>query len=492
VIGQVLLVAMLAIPLIGAGVTWRTNSVIVAHVVTVVTHVLVLCLALVLLGLLLGGSPPRAFGNLLYLDDLGGIVLLIVAAVGLTSSVYSVGYLRHEVHEGAVKPAEVRRYYALLHVFVFTMLVSAVSGNLGILWTAIAGTTIASAPLVDFYGSRDPLEAAWKYIVLTTAGSMVALFGFLVLYQAGVHVLGQSYDFSFPVLAGVAGRLPQAAALTAFLLVLVGFGAKAGLAPMHTWLPDAHSQAPSPICALLSGVELNCAMLGILRVYALTAPAAGPGRLRIALLAFGIFSLLVAVTFLLSQRDFKRLLAYSSIEHMGLIAVGVGIGVPLAVFGSLLQMVNHAFTKSLMFFATGNLLLRFRTRTIASVGGLARDMPGTAALVLFGGLAIAGAPPFNLFISEFSIVAGAASSRQWVPAVTVAVLLVIGFLAIVAPLNRMVFSSSVTPGQVAGAEINWVALLPAYVSLAIVLMLGLWVPGPLHDLLAGAAKVISP
>ena len=488
----ILLPLMLAVPLVGAVTAWFMPSPRAGHLVTVSSHTVVLALALGLLAMLLGGTPLTALGNWLYLDDLGGIVLLIVAVVGLTSAVYSVGYLRHELHEAAVRPGEVRRYYALLHMFVFTMLASAVAGNLGILWTAIAATTIASAPLVDFYGSRDPLEAAWKYIVLTTAGSMVALFGFLLLYQAGVHVLGRSYDFTFAVMAGVAGQLPASAAISAFLLVLVGFGAKAGLAPMHTWLPDAHSQAPSPICALLSGIELNCAMLGIFRVYALTAPAAGPARLRLALLVFGIFSLLIAVTFLVSQRDFKRLLAYSSIEHMGLIAVGLGIGAPLAVFGSLLQMVNHAFTKSLMFFATGNLLLRFRTRTIASVGGLARDMPATAALVLAGALAIAGAPPFNLFVSEFSIVAGAATSRQWVPALVVAVLLVIGFVAVVAPFNRMVFSPAAPDREVAVAEINRVALVPAYASLVIVLVLGLWVPGPLHDLITGAMKVLSP
>jgi len=491
-IDTVLLLLLLGIPILGAGLSWFLRPPLILHGVTVATHLVVLGAALLLIARLLSGEHPHAFGNWLYLDYLGGVVLLIVAGVGFTAAVYSIGYLHHELKEKAVRDDELRRYYALLHLFTFTMLVSSVSGNLGVLWTAIAATTIASAPLVDFYGSREPLEAAWKYILLTTAGSMVALLGFLILYQAGVHVLGRSYDFAFPVLGPVAGQLPAAAASTAFLLVLVGLGTKAGLAPMHTWLPDAHSQAPSPICALLSGVELNCAMLGIFRVYSLTFPAAGVGHLRLALLIFGILSVLVAVTFLITQRDFKRLLAYSSIEHMGLVAVGLGVGVPLAVFGSLLQMINHALAKSLMFFATGNLLLRFRTREIGSVGGLARDMPATAAIVLAGGLAIAGAPPFNLFISEFSIIAGAATSHQWVPALVVAALLVVGFLAILAPFNRMVFSVPKAGNGIAAAEINFVALLPAYVTLALVLLLGFWIPGPLHDLLQGAAKVLLP
>ncbi|MHB8613619.1 MAG: proton-conducting transporter transmembrane domain-containing protein [Candidatus Dormibacteraceae bacterium] len=489
--GQILLVVLLAIPLAGAVATWLVRPVAVLHGITAVTHSAVLGVSIVLLARLLNGKAPHAFGNLLLLDPLGGVVLLIVGGVGFTSAVYSIGYLHDELQTGAVRPRELRRYYALLHVFVFTMLLSAVSGNLGVLWTAIAATTIASAPLVDFYGSRDPLEAAWKYIVLTTAGSMVALFGLLVLYQDGVHVLGQTYDFSFPVVAGIASKLPAAGALTAFLLVLIGFGTKAGLAPMHSSVPDAHSQAPSPICALLSGVELNCAILGILRVFALTAPAAGLGHLRLALVLLGLFSLLVGVVFLISQRDFKRLLVYSSIEQMGLIALGVGIGAPLAVFGAMLQMVNHALAKSLMFFATGNVLLRFRTRAMAEVSGLVGTMPATAVLTIVGGLAIAGAPPFSLFVSEFSIIAGATRSNQTIAAAIAALLLVIAFIAIVAPLNRMSFSAPTAVNGVA-AEISLVALVPGYLSLAAVILFGVWIPSPLHDLLAGAARLVAP
>ncbi|MBO0682381.1 MAG: hydrogenase 4 subunit F, partial [Candidatus Dormibacteraeota bacterium] len=460
---ETMLLVLLAVPLAGAVATLTARRAAVLHALTVVSHTVVLAIALDLVAEVLRGSRPRAFGNWLYLDDLGALILVIVACVGFTAALYSVGYLRHELSQGAVEVRELRRYYPLLHVFLFTMLLTSVAGNLGVLWTAIAGTTIASAPLVDFYGSRDPLEAAWKYILLTTAGSMVALFGFLVLYQAGVPSLGQSYDFSFPTLARVAPHLPQAAAGSAFFLVLVGFGTKAGLAPMHSWLPDAHSQAPSPICALLSGVELNCAMLGILRVFALSAPAAGAGRLRLGFLVLGVASILIAVAFLVSQRDFKRLLAYSSIEQMGLVAVGIGLGAPLAVLGGLLQMVTHAFTKSLMFFATGNLLLRYRTRTISSVTGLVRAMPATAVLALAGALAIAGAPPFGIFTSEFSIVAGAVASHQWAVTVLVVAPLVVGFLALIWPFNRMVLSRAEAVGEVGASELNGLTLIPAYV-----------------------------
>lgn len=489
---QLLILTLLGVPIAGAALTWSMRADTAWHGVGIGTHTAVLAVALLLLDRLLKKGSFGALGGWLYLDHLGGIVLLIVAGVGFAAALYSVGYLRHERRQGALSGGELRRYYALLHLFTFTMLLSTVSGNLGLLWTAIAATTIASAPLVDFYGSAEPLEAAWKYILLTTAGAMVALLGFLVLYQAGTASLGPSYDFSTTTLAQIAPRIPPAAAITAFSLVLVGLGTKAGLAPMHTWLPDAYSQAPSPICALLSGAELNCAMLGILRVFAVTAPAAGADRLRLPLMGLGLLSLAVGVIFLVSQQDFKRLLAYSSIEHMGLITLGLGIGGPLALFGALFQMVNHAFTKSLMFFATGNLLLRFRTRSVPSVTGVVRLMPATAVATMAGALGIAGAPPFGLFSSELSIVVGAVQRHAWLPVLLIPLLLLVAFLAMLAPFNRMVFSRQASSGDVAAGELNPYALVPAYLALIVALILGVWVPEPLRRLLAQAVAGLSP
>lgn len=490
--GTVLLMVLLALPLAASGACWLLRGAHRLYLITALESVAVLGVGLALLGLLLGGAPPAAFAGWLHLDDLGGLVLLIIVSIGFAVGLYSIGYFHHELEAGAVSERELRRFYALLHLFAFTMLLAAVAGNLGVLWTAIAGTTIASAPLVDFYGSHEPLEAAWKYIVLTTAGSMVGLFGFILLYSGGVAVLGADYDFSFTTLLAAAPRLSGPLMTVSFLLVLVGLGTKAGLAPMHTWLPDAHGQAPSPVCALLSGVELNCAMLGILRVFALAAPSAGTGTLRLAMLVFGGISIAVAVTFLLIQRDYKRLLAYSSVEQMGMITLGVGVGAPLAVFGALFQMLAHGLAKSLLFFSTGNLLLRFRTREMSRVGGIVRTMPATAVLVVAGGFAIAGAPPFGLFPAEVSILAGAFGSRQWVPGGLLALALVVGFLALVGALGRMVFSRGPRAADIAAAEVNLWTLVPAYLLLAAVLVLGVWVPGPLHTLVLGGARVLRP
>jgi len=486
----VLLVAVVAAPLFAAivSIVCATRyQIALALVLQAVTF----GLAVTLIARILQVGRIDALAHWLYLDSLSSVVMLVVAIVSVLATVYSAGYLRHELQEGVVKTSELRKYFVLFHLFVFAMLLVTISGNLGLLWTAISATTLASAPLVDFYGSHEPLEAAWKYIVLTVAGSLLALLGLLLLYQSGVGPLGNSYDFSIPVLAGAASHLSPTLAATAFLLILVGFGTKAGLAPMHTWLPDAHSQAPSPICAMLSGAELNCAMLGIFRVYSLTAAAAGAATLRTGLLVFGLLSMIVAVVFLISQRNFKRLLAYSSVEQMGLISVGVGLGTPLALIGALLLMVTHGFTKCLMFFATGNLLLRFRTTTIPEIQGVVRAMPWTALLLVGGALAIAGAPPFGVFISEFSIIAGAFAGHLWVLGALIAALLLLGFIPLVAPFHRMTFSNAETGGEVAQAELSVVTLLPALALLGAVLVIGVWIPDPLDQLLHHAAAVLT-
>jgi hydrogenase-4 component F len=487
-----MLVALLLCPLVAGLASWLPLPRRYLFGLSLASQLAVLAVALVLIRRVLAVDSIAAVRGWLWLDPLSGLVMLVVALVTVAAGLYSVGYLGHEASERVVGRADLSRYFGLLNLFSFTMLLTTVAGNLGLLWTAVSATTLASAPLVDFYGSREPLEAAWKYLVLTVAGSLIALFGFLLLYQSAVGPLGGSHPFTVPAMATVATRLAAAPAAAAFLLILVGFGAKAGLAPMHTWLPDAHSQAPSPVCALLSGAELNCAMLAIFRVLALVTPAAGGLHLRGALLGFGLLSLLVGVLLLVSQRNFKRLLAYSSIEQMGMVATGVALGVPLAVVGGLLQMLSHGLAKALMFCASGNLLLRFRTTSVDEVSGAVRQMPATAVLLVAGALAIAGAPPFGLFVSELSIVSGAFRGGAWAVGALVSVLLVVAFWALVGPFHRMTFSAAGFPRDIGWAELNPLALLAPSLLLAAVLVLGVWVPSPLQDLIQGAVRVVSP
>jgi hydrogenase-4 component F len=487
-----LLIAMLALPLVAAAVSALVRSDQARYALVIPTCVAMFGLALALIARMLGHGPIRAFDDWLYLDDLGAVVLLVVMFVSTAAGAYSIAYFRSPAQGHVLHAGELRKYFLLFYLFVFTMALATVSGNLALLWTAVTATTFAAAPLVDFYGSRDPLEAAWKFLILAVAGELIALLGFLLLYASGIAALGSAYNFTVPVLHAAGPQLSSSLAALGFLLVLVGFGTKAGLAPMHTWLPDAHSQAPAPVCSMLSGAELSCAMLAILRVLALVTPAVGgqAGGLRSALLAFGLLSMTVGVVFLVSQQNFKRLLAYSSVEQMGLIAAGIGLGVPVAVFGALLQMLAHSLAKCLMFFNTGNLLLRFRTTTISEVRGVVRVAPATAVLVLAGALAIAGAPPFGLFISEFSIVRGALGAKAWGAGGLIVVLLLVGFIALLAPFSRMTFGDADGSQLETRADVGFALLVPGYVLLAGVLILGVWIPGPLHSLLEGATREV--
>ena len=491
-INSTLLIAVLAIPL-GAGfASLLLANDRIRYAIVLPACLATLAVALTLIARLLGTGPMQVFGGWLYFDDLNAVVLLVVVAVATMAGAYSIAYFRSPAQGHVLRVGELRKYFVLFHMFVFTMVLVTVAGNLALLWTATTATTFAAAPLVDFYGSREPLEAAWKFLILAVAGELIALLGFLLLYASGIAVLGPSFNFSIPVLGAAGLHLSPTLAASAFLLVLVGFGTKAGLAPMHTWLPDAHSQAPAPVCAMLSGAELNCAMLVIVRVLSLVTPSAHAqiGTLHAALFGFGLFSMIVGVIFMVSQRNFKRLLAYSSVEQMGLIAAGFGIGAPLAVVGALLQMVTHSMAKSLMFFNSGNVLLRFRTVTMSDVRGMVRVAPATAVLMLAGALAIAGAPPFGLFVSEFTIISGAITSHAWAAGVSIAVLLLIGFLALMGPFNRMVFGDGDSATLPPRSDLGAVVLAPGYLLLAAVLLLGVWVPGPLHSLLLGASQVV--
>ncbi len=432
-------------------------------------------------------------GDWLYADALSILVLLVVAFVNFTAALYSIGYLREDMREQDMTRGEalrhLRRYYVLFNLFVFSMLVVPISNSLGVLWIAIEGTTLASLFLVSFYGTGEALEAAWKYVIIGSVGIALALFGTILAYYSAVQVLGTSYNLNWSVLAPVAAHLDPGVMRLAFLFIVVGFGTKAGLAPMHTWLPDAHSEAPSPISALLSGVLLNCAFYGILRYYALAVPSLGHGYPSALLLVFGLLSLLVAALLIFRQRDYKRLLAYSSVEHMGIIALGVAFGGTLGLFGALLQIINHAITKSLMFFASGQVLLKYETKDMNRVSGVIKLMPVTGTFLLLGGLALTGSPPFGIFVSEFSILsAGFRQGFTWA-AIVMLVLIALVFIGILFFLNGMVFGKA--PDSTKPGEISYLSLLAMAISMVLVVGLGFFIPQPINDLLHQAAAVLG-
>jgi hydrogenase-4 component F len=352
-------------------------------------------------------------GRYLRADGLSSFFLMGVGFISGLVLVYASGYLRHMGEERFSSP---RWFYSLVFLFLFTMISVCLSANLGFLWIMMEGTTLASALLVGFYNTEGAVEAGWKYLVVCTVGIAFALFGTIVLFLAAVKAgMNPAAALDWVSLMDAAPRIgfdPHLVKL-AFVFVIVGYGTKIGFVPMHSWLPDAHAEAPTPISALLSAVLLNCAMYAVMRYDAIVSRAVGPAFSRTLLLIFGVLSMVVAGLLILVQRNLKRLMAYSSIEHMGIIAIGLGLGGPLGLFGALLHAFNHSVAKSLLFFSAGNIRHHLGTLRIDGIQGISRTMPQTSAALLVGGLAIVGLPPFSLFISEFAILSEAFTQTRY-------------------------------------------------------------------------------
>jgi hydrogenase-4 component F len=356
-------------------------------------------------------------GSYLRADALSSLFLLIIAFISGLVLVYASGYLRHM---GQGRFSSPRWFYALTFLFLFTMISVCVSENLGLLWIMMEGTTLASALLVGFYNTEGAVEAGWKYLIVCTVGIAFALFGTIVLYLAAVKAgMNPAAALDWVSLMNAAPRVGLNSHLVklCFVFVVVGYGTKVGFVPMHSWLPDAHAEAPTPISALLSAVLLTCAMYALLRYDAIVSRAVGPQFSHSLLLVFGLASMVVAGLLILVQRNLKRLLAYSSIEHMGIIAIGLGLGGPLGLFGALLHTFNHAVAKSLLFFGAGNLRHNLNTLRVDLIRGISRSMPQTSAALVVGGLAIVGLPPFSLFVSEFAILSEAFAQARYVVAI---------------------------------------------------------------------------
>jgi hydrogenase-4 component F len=425
-----------------------------------------------------------------FVDGLSAYMLAIISFIGFMVALYSLGYIGREYDDKEIDLGKVRYYYLFLHVFIFTMILVCVSNNLGIMWIAIEATTLASAFLVGFYDRDTSVEAAWKYIIICSVGITLALLGTILAYASSINALGESSNaLNWSVLAANAGSLDPTLLKLSFVLILIGYGTKVGLAPMHTWLPDAHSQAPTPISALLSGVLLNCAMYGILRYHIIMTRALGPGFSGTLLLIFGFLSLLTAAAFIILQKDYKRLLAYSSIEHMGIIAIGFGIGGPIAIFGALLHMLNHALTKTLMFFGAGNILQKFKTKNIAEVRGIATLMPATAVLFLAGAFAITGSPPFSIFISEFTILWASISQGDYIVSALYIILLTAIFGGFIYYVTKMVFGEP-APGTIKGEVSRTNLVVMAFLAIMILIM-GLYIPAHINSALNSISAIFT-
>jgi hydrogenase-4 component F len=442
--------------------------------------------------------PGDAWGGVLRLDAIGQPFLSVLSALFLVAAFYAVGYLERESPGERVDFLEGFRFTnapeavftGCLLFFLATMTLVLVSENLGLLWIAIEATTLSSAPLIYFHRHHRSLEATWKYLLICSVGIGLALLGnlFLAVAAAGpgghiplsVHLLCQrAHELNVPWLQG------------AFLFLLVGYGTKMGLAPLHTWLPDAHSEAPSVVSALLSGALLNCAFVGILRIFQICAAAGLATYAQGFLLLFGLLSIALAAVFLLAQRDYKRLLAYSSVEHMGILALGIGLG-GTAAFGAMLHAVNHSVTKAMLFLLAGNILATYRTKVAHDVRGVLRRIPVTGALWLAGLFAITGTPPFGTFVSEFLILRGAIEQGRFGIAAIYLSLLAVIFIGMAVTMTRMAQGEAPPmPSHASGRRESGFSIGPPLVLGLVALALGLYLPPSLDAVLHRAAQALG-
>ena len=430
------------------------------------------------------GHAVRFWDDYIIVDRATAWVCLCTAIVYFVASIYAVGYMRLLRED-----RRLYRFYALFATFGLTTLLAPLMNNIGLYWIAIELTTIVSTFLVTFERQPESMEAAWKCIMVVSAGISLALLGTIVFYWNGSFVLGPTYQMTWGALTEAAPKMSPLLMVLGFLLVFAGYGTKVGLAPMHTWLPDAHSEAPAPVSAMLSGALLNTAMIGIVRFLAITRAAGNSQLPAIILVVFGVLSLFIGAAFIVRQQGIKRLMAYSSIEHMGVVALGFGFGGPLGIAGALYHMLNHSLNKSLMFFGAGNMMRAYGTKEIAQISGVRGFFPVEGALWLAGAIAITGAPPFGLFLSEFTIMRAGLGSFAWAVYAMAALLIVI-FVGFMNHFRHMYFAPAGKP-PLARRVGAWCAA-PMWIVLVPLLLLGLWWPGGIWDYLTSIAQSLSP
>lgn len=474
-----LVIAMIAIPAIAAGVTLIVPS----KVGRVLTAIGGLAIASCILAAVCEATAGRG-----QLDAVSAIFLVPVAIVYGTVGLYSAWYVRYETIGADGDETYRREFLALTNAFACAETVVPLLTNMAGLWVALEATTIIAALLVRLQGTDAALEAAWKYILIASCGLAIGLIGVVVLYASGASVLGGHYSPHWASYVAVAHSLDADAVRLAFVLALIGFGTKMGLAPMHTWLPDAHGAGPTPTSAMLSGVLLSDALYVIVRFASIANAALGTAITERLFFIVGLLSLFVGAFFLLRQSDLKRMLAYSSIEHMGVVACGLAFGARVAVTGALLHVINHAATKSLAFLGAGRLAARFDTREISRITGGVAVLPVSGTLFALAGLALAGMPPFGLFRSELMILVGGFAGTSWAIAAIVLALLLIAFCGLVR--WTMAVTAGEPPEGMQRGERDVAAIISMALGFVVVLGLGLFVPRSLFALFDRAYAIL--
>jgi hydrogenase-4 component F len=432
-----------------------------------------------------GEAPVFGPGELLRADGLSALLMVCVAAVASLTLFLSPGL----GGETTYSASQLRRYQLFINLFIFSMLLAVAANNVAIMWIAIEATTIFSALLISLTRTKTSVEASWKYILIGSVGIALAFAGTVLGYFDFVTLSGRAENaLNWPVLLVNAPALHPEVMKLAFVFLLVGYGTKAGIAPMHTWKPDAYGEAPAPLVALMSSSLFAVAMYAILR-WKVVADAAIKDRYADhLLLALGMLSLLIGAFSIVLSRNYKRMLAYSSVEHTGLICLGLGLG-PLGVFAALLHLVNHTAAKSLMFFLAGNIERKYGSPLIKQVRGLLKVLPWTGGMFAAGLMALMGLPPFGLFISEFALFrAGFAGQHHWLMGAAL-LLLLVAFVSFISQLNKMLYGAA--PAGIAAGENGGWRIAPMMLSLAALVILGLTLPAPLETLLNQSVRIVA-
>jgi len=473
-----LLLGLIVLPLVAALVALATPSGRARPIIVAGAAVLHL------VGTFTIRSGDEVLGRWFAVDALGHLVLCVVSILFTLCALYGVEYLR-------IREERPNRIFCVcLLTFLSMATAITLSQHLAVIWVAIEGATLSTAVLIYFNHNARSIEAAWKYLVIGSVGIALALLGSLFVAYAALHGAAGDESLLFGALLRHADGLSRPWLRAGFVLLFVGYGTKMGLAPMHTWKPDAYGEAPGIIGALLAGGMTNCAFLALLRVYRVMQAAGEGAFARELFIGFGLVSMAVAAAFMAGQRDFKRMLAYSSVEHMGILVLGIGVG-GVAVFGALLHVINNAFTKVILFLSAGNIHRAYGSKTTDEVSGALRRVPLSGALFLAGFLAITGSPPFGPFISELTILTGAMTGRHFVAAGLFLVFLVIIFIG----MGSTVLAVVQGPPSAAAASTDfrdsfW-KTAPMFAALVMVLILGIWIPGPVYDLVLEAARMLE-
>ena len=496
-----ILLWLLIVPLIAGPLAFLLRRRHLMELVNLTAFSILLGLAIMLVAQVLRSGPISIWNGFFYADALSALVVLLSTFVTFVCSIYAVGYFRQDEQAGVFMVGgealvgrfvahKLREYYTLTPLLVFSLILVALANNLGILWVAVEGTTLASVFLVMFYGRETSLEAAWKYAIIGGVGLSMALFGTILTYYSAHQALQTDTlaSLNWSVLAGRAAQFDKATMRLAFILILLGYGTKAGIAPMHAWKPDAYSEAPIPGAAMLATGVLNCALYALVRFYILCSKCLGTQFGSHLLIIFGLLSIGVAVPFILVQKSFRRLLAYSSIEHSGIMVLALGFGGPLGILGMLLHMTFHSVTKPLLFFCAGNVQQRLNTDLFRKAkGGLIHTMPLTGGAFLLVTLAVTGSPPFSLFQSEFTILRAAFGGGYFLLAFVFMAFLVAIFAGFLAHIANLVLGPD--PG-LAPVEIGRSKKYSIVVLATVIIIMGFWIPAPLFLLIQHAVAIV--